>query len=824
MEYFKERQLTSEAIQKLCPPSCLHNIIMSLDGMRKEDVQSERIFKEFDTPITMEHLDTAISLANKNSAPGLDRISNNMLDYLLHNYRELLVNLFNSFLQERVIPTEWRSSLVIFIPKAGNSGLRPISLLSCILKLFERIIYWRLVWLIESQSLLPNKQMGFRSSRSCNDSLTFTNQILTAVSSDESFVAVFLDITVAFDNILPSAVLNELKDAGVPATVRKFIENLIVERSVQFLEQGNLGEKRLSYKGTPQDSVLSPLLFNIALCKIGSCMSRNVQFLQYADDIVIFTSHRNPETAVDRIQATLNQISNYVGTKGLSLSPSKSSWMIFATSKAVPAPDCSLSIDNLLIPRVEKVKFLGVILDRKLKGNLHLEYLVKKGRALVNIISTLTAVWWGSHPHCLLTIYRSVFRGAIEYAFSIFTWKNNARIFRQLERLQYRAIRTSMGYRLSTPINVMLCEAREYPLRLRFNLLSERFVIKCMSKRNHPVISSIESLEYGLSTPAQKAQALAKSSSLRCFIINKHDFSHLKSSYLIPAFENALNSLNAFTLRKHFESFISCTKESSDNEIIQSFSSRLQELDPSGLTVYTDGSKLSEDGCAGAAFFSPELGYCFKYKLICSASVFTAEAWAIYQALILTLDAGYFKIYIFSDSRSVLQAISSYRLINGNYIIQKIKQVLLQLEHNNIDCSLFWIPSHKGILGNELANRAAKEACIDGARGFFRTPYSDLQIQAVAKARVRFTDYLNDKANHTGAMTAKPCISNKAAISRRYAYLDISPTPINIAENRALSRYPDVISDSSIYRTMRYYIGYATTSEDSKCKITENLA
>ncbi|KYM94039.1 hypothetical protein ALC62_15350 [Cyphomyrmex costatus] len=196
-----------------------------------------------------------------------------------------------------------------------------------------------------------------------------------------------------------------------------------------------------------------------------------------------------------------------------------------------------------------------------------------------------------------------------------------------------------------------------------------------MSKRNHPVINSIESLEYSLSTPAQKAQALAKSPSLRCYITNKHDISHLKSSYFIPAFES---SLNVFIFRKHSESFISCTKETNDNEIIQSFSSRLQELDPSGLTVYTDGSKLSEDGCAGAAFFSPELGH----------------------------------------SRSVLQAISSHRLINGNYIIHKIKQVLLQLEHNNIDCSLFWIPSHKGILGNELADRAAKEACADGARGF----------------------------------------------------------------------------------------------------------
>ncbi|XP_018395313.1 PREDICTED: uncharacterized protein LOC108773860 [Cyphomyrmex costatus] len=318
-----------------------------------------------------------------------------------------------------------------------------------------------------------------------------------------------------------------------------------------------------------------------------------------------------------------------------------------------------------------------------------------------------------------------------------------------------------MGYRLSSPINVMLCEAREYPLRLRFNLLSERFVIKCMSKRNHPVINSIESLEYSLSTPAQKAQALAKSPSLRCYITNKHDISHLKSSYFIPAFES---SLNAFIFRKHFESFISCTKETNDNEIIQSFSNRLQELDSSGLTVYTDGSKLSEDGCAGAAFFSPELGHCFKYKLTCSASVFTAEAWAIHQALILALVAGYSKIYIFSDSRSVLQAISSHRLINGNYIIHKIKQVLLQLEHSNIDCFLFWIPSHKGILGNELADRAAKEACVDGARGFFRTPYSDLQIQAVAKARARFTDYLNDKANHTGAHYHSLYFSSTTAI------------------------------------------------------------
>ncbi|KYN06775.1 hypothetical protein ALC62_02275 [Cyphomyrmex costatus] len=52
-------------------------------------------------------------------------------------------------------------------------------------------------------------------------------------------------------------------------------------------------------------------------------------------------------------------------------------------------------------------------------------------------------------------------------------------------------------------------------------------------------------------------------------------------------------------------------------------------------------------------------------------------------------------------------------------------------------------------MGNEVADKAAKEACKDGAKGFFRTPFPDLQIQAVDKARIRFQAYLNDKALST---------------------------------------------------------------------------
>ncbi|KYN22366.1 hypothetical protein ALC57_05236, partial [Trachymyrmex cornetzi] len=52
------------------------------------------------------------------------------------------------------------------------------------------------------------------------------------------------------------------------------------------------------------------------------------------------------------------------------------------------------------------------------------KHVIKKGRNLINILSFLAAVWWGSHPQLLLTIYRAVFRGSIEYSCQVFVLHN----------------------------------------------------------------------------------------------------------------------------------------------------------------------------------------------------------------------------------------------------------------------------------------------------------------------------------------------------------------------------------------------------------------
>lgn len=258
--------------------------------MAEDRHQGGKTFKDLEKSFTKE-FNLALTQSRKSSAPGLDQINYVMLSSLPDKYKEFLLDIFNRFFQEGVIPRSWKTSLIIFIPKPNNSGLRPISLLYCVLKTFEKIVYFRLQWLVELQAALHKEQMGFRPNRSCSDSLvSLTNYIRTSFLTNEVVAAAFLDISGAFDNVLPEAVMLELRRIGAPARIRKFVENTITHRTVHFVEEGHLSQGFKVNKDTPQGSTLSPLLFNVSIRDLNLHLYPNTQFLQYADDIVIFSS------------------------------------------------------------------------------------------------------------------------------------------------------------------------------------------------------------------------------------------------------------------------------------------------------------------------------------------------------------------------------------------------------------------------------------------------------------------------------------------------------------------------------------------------------
>lgn len=92
----------------------------------------------------MNELALALKSSKSSSASGLDRLDNRILKCILASLLSPLLDIFNRILVEGEFPSSWKSSLVIFIPKSNSVGFRPISLLSCLMKLMERCIYIRL--------------------------------------------------------------------------------------------------------------------------------------------------------------------------------------------------------------------------------------------------------------------------------------------------------------------------------------------------------------------------------------------------------------------------------------------------------------------------------------------------------------------------------------------------------------------------------------------------------------------------------------------------------------------------------------------------------
>jgi len=138
------------------------------------------------------------------------------------------------------------------------------------------------------------------------------------------YIAAFLDIKGAFDNVIPNILIQDLEDIGVPACVRMFIYNLISSRSLHFVVEGNKTDPLQSYKGTLQGSTLSPLLFDLYLRNIVKHLHHSTRILLYADDITIYSTSSNPLKAFQSIQNSLDRISNFLMNRGLELSPEKS--------------------------------------------------------------------------------------------------------------------------------------------------------------------------------------------------------------------------------------------------------------------------------------------------------------------------------------------------------------------------------------------------------------------------------------------------------------------------------------------------------------------
>jgi ribonuclease HI len=510
-----------------------------------------------------------------------------------------------------------------------------------------------------------------------------------------------------------------------------FIYSILYERLIHVDLEDGTRLTRLVRNGLPQGSVLSPILYNIYTYDLESSLS-NINVLQYADDLLLYKVDSSADYASHCLNASLKLLNKWLDTNGLELSASKSSVVLFSR-KRIP-PHVNITYDNTSIPVKPNAKFLGVILDSKLSGSLHCDYVVMKCEKILNMMRCLSGVWWGAHPFALKLIYNALIRSRLDYG-TFLLQGGNITAFKKLDSIQNKALRIILGAMKSSPVNAMQVECCEPPLYLRRQFLCDNFIFKAYQCSTNPLFSKLKILEEHV----RSVKFWAKKPPT-CIVTSYRKILNIQAPiYRCPLYPLFLSSFESLSLSPNILLDTGIKKENIESNCLFNYIG--EEYWQNTHFIFTDASKISESQDVGVGIFHKQYEIVQKIKLPPEATVFTGECFGVYKAIDYVILMKLKNTVIFTDSKSSLLSINKFpfKLKPSYPIICNIRMKLLECQSLGYSVTLAWIPGHQGIKGNEKADLLAKDAIRCGDI----YPYMNYCHDLVSLSRVCLRDSWN---------------------------------------------------------------------------------
>uniref|UniRef100_A0A1B6C2K7 Uncharacterized protein n=1 Tax=Clastoptera arizonana TaxID=38151 RepID=A0A1B6C2K7_9HEMI len=734
-------------INELCPSWVKEGVPDLLSNISDPFLDGE--FSELELEIALQNIKIK-------SSPGKDGIDYRIISALSSNAKKFLLIVFNKIYRDQLFPTEWTEILVHLIPKPSSNKLRPISLTSCLCKLFERIISFRLTWWCEYNNKLPSSQFGFRKSKSCQDNISiFHSEIIKAFKERKVTAAMFIDIKGAYNEVIPNILIEKLKRIGLSGNILFFIYKLVSYRHL-FFRYGDLNISYCTYRGVTQGGVLSPHLYSIYQGDLHGVSDNNCKIIQYADDVAFYITKKTTNDALTLLEEKAYICKNLLSQLGLELSLDKTKLMVFSKDTNLTKRNLKINIDGHQISNCKTVKFLGINFHTNLNWTTHLKEIIVKCENPIRTISCLRRTWWGADPAMLLNLYKSLVQSRLEYGSFIFNDLSNKQI-EEIIKIQVKGLRAALGYMMSTPNNVILAEAKVIPIHIRQKYLSFNFLSRVLSNESHPLPSILEEISEIDDSPT--GNLIRNSSPLVESYRIVARISHLLPSDLRPInFTYEYDSL-LFRPSVYFNEGLKIQKTTNSNSAFQKiFSETLR----TNFCLFTDGSKMNAE-FGGFAVFTNNLNKKhYKFRSPKYTSIYSLEAMAILEALNIIEKSNSTKFSIFSDSMSVLKSLEITSKVNKeSHLILEIKQKLKILQSLGKNVDLYWIPAHCNILENEEVDKLAKDSIRNGIDTQISTPIKDFKSFWKEKTLVNFHNWCLESANTKGKYYFTNFYSNK---------------------------------------------------------------
>lgn len=356
-------------------------------------------------PFSAVELDQVLAELNLNAATGPDGISAKLLLSIFTSVesRVRLLRFVNECFARGQIPLSWGMSHTTILfkgkgPSQNPDSYRGISVLNASFKIYERLLYHRLLSWAEGNLHLNSSQFGFRKGRSTFDAIFALSELRNFFVDylGVPFHVVFIDLRKAFPSVKREVLIRFLSSRGVPPILLRAIASIFAHNSTQLKLGSHLTSTIPVNVGLREGGVLSPLLFAILFSVVWdtighfkflkqdgsfSVSNSSIFSFAYADDLAIASS------SVSEINDALEKLRCVFEPLGLKVSTEKTKCMSWFPPRRPFSRDQIFLFENAPLERVKEFKYLGFLFSEK--RNYRAQLMAVENRLISSNIATI---------------------------------------------------------------------------------------------------------------------------------------------------------------------------------------------------------------------------------------------------------------------------------------------------------------------------------------------------------------------------------------------------------------------------------------------------